>query len=115
MAAQKQPAATIFKWLRDNGQYLGAITGQDDVALKAAVQVAALWCVADSHGRSCAADAFGACVEAMQPGTRYLAYHAIAHVADWHNRGELWREAHLEFPEGKFPECKFAPTEVKHQ
>jgi hypothetical protein len=76
----KPPAATIGKWLKDNGHQLGALTGQDWRALKAAVQIADLWLNADYEGEKNAALAFGTVVRSMQEKTWYLAYHAIAHV-----------------------------------
>lgn len=109
MSATKPPAATIGKWLRDNGHPLGGLTGQDWPALKAAVQIVELWCSADSEGRLQAAIAFNACVRAMQPNLRHLAYHAIAHVGDWSHRDELWRIAQL--PEiHDIPLCTYEPA-----
>lgn len=105
MSSTKPPSATIAKWLRDNGHRLGGLTGQDWPALKAAVQIVELWCYSDTNGRRCAAVAFGAVVQAMQPELRYLAYHSIAHVGDWSHRAELWAMANLQ-PLGRVPACK---------
>lgn len=95
MSAPKPPAATVGNWLRENGHALGGLTGQDWPALKAAVQVAQLWISSDFDGQQQAAIAFNACVRAMQPHLRYLAYHAIAHVGDWGHRSQLWSAAQL--------------------
>jgi len=96
MSATKPYAATVAKWLRDNGMRLGGLTGQDWPALKSAVHIVELWCAADSSGRRYAAMAFRHVVESMQPELRHLAYHAIAHVGDWSHRDQLWQEADLE-------------------
>jgi hypothetical protein len=93
--ATKPVSATVAKWLRDNGHSLGGLTGQDWPALKAAVHIVELWCAADSQGRIHAAIAFNACVRAMQPELRRLAYHSIAHVGDWSHREQLWNAAQL--------------------
>lgn len=108
MSATKPYAATVAKWLRDNGHRLGGLTGQDWPALKAAVHCAELWMVCDDESRQNAARAFGAAVLTMQPGLRYLAYHAIAHAGDWSHRAELWGQAQLE-PLGSIPRCTHGP------
>ncbi len=95
MSAIKPPAATIGKWLRDNGHALGALTGQDWPALRAAVSAAELWISADHEGQTQAAIAFNACVRALQRSCWHLAYHAIAHVGDWSHRPLLWNAAQL--------------------
>lgn len=89
------PAATVGKWLRANGWNLGGLTGQDWPALRAAVSIVELWSSADDEGRTQAAIAFNACVRAMQPELRRLAYHAIAHVGDWSHRQQFWNAAQL--------------------
>lgn len=91
----KPACTTIRNWLKANlgKRCLAPITGTDDKALNAAVQVAVLWTYCDD--RAAVAKAFGVCVNAMQPSTRYLAYHAIAHVSDWSFRAELWNAAEL--------------------
>ena len=104
----KPYSATIAKWLRENGHSLGGLTGQDWPALKAAVHIAELWCASDFNGQTQAAIAFNATVRAMQPGLRYLAFHAIAHVGDWWHRPELWAQAGLE-PLERVPLCKYEP------
>lgn len=84
---------------------LGALTHTDGRALRAAVQVAELWCYDRSNPSL--AKAFAVCVQQMQPSTRYLAYHAIAHVGNWEDRAVLFIMGELEQPVG-CPECKFA-------
>lgn len=108
MSSIKPPAATIGKWLRDNGHHLGGLTGQDWPALKSAVQIVELWCSSDSQGRVQAAIAFNAVVRCMQPNLRHLAYHSIAHVGDWSHRSELWAQAQLP-PLDRIPLCLHEP------
>ena len=113
MARPKPPAATIFTWLKNNKIPLGAVTSTDSRALQAAVQVADLWLSCDD--RKDVAQAFQKVVLQMQPETRYMAYHSIAHVGDWGHRGELWVMAGLTWddlknPDGSGkPECAFGP------
>ncbi len=106
----KPPAVTIYPWLRANlGPHcLAPLTGSDDRALLAAVQIVEQWSY-DPH--SDVALAFGAVVRRMQPKCRYLAYHAIAHVMDWSNRAELWDRAQLE-PLSNVPRCAAEPHEA---
>ena len=106
--AHKPAAQTIFPWLRENGMRLGALTDHDAKALLAAVQVAELWLRGDHANRELSAVAFRNVVMQMQDSTRYLAFHAIAHVGDWCHRWELWRAAGLAAPVG-CPECKYGP------
>jgi len=103
----KPPAVTIYPWLRANlgARCLGPLTGTDARALKAAVQIVEHYSY-DPHLN--VALAFGVMVQRMQPETRYLAYHAIAHVMDWHNRPELWERARLE-PLTNIPRCEYEP------
>ena len=112
MAAQKPYSATIAKWLTDNlGKGWSApLTGQDWPALKAVVEIVNTWTSSDSEGRANCVTAFRAMVLTMQPGCRYLAFHAVAHVADWSHRWELWRLAGLadDHVIGK-PACKDGP------
>ncbi len=97
MAKINPYCVTLFPWLKENGfNNLGGMTGQDYPALKAAVMIVGLWVSCDGHSKKYAATAFRHCVESMQPCFRNLAYHAIAHVADWSHRDELWQEADLE-------------------
>jgi hypothetical protein len=108
LSMRNPPSPAIIRWLRDNGMSLGVLTHHDTTALLAATQIAALW----MHGgdREAIATAFRNVVLEMQPHARYLAYHAIAHVGDWHNRPQLWHAAQLPQEDllGR-PECKFGP------
>jgi hypothetical protein len=103
----KPAAATILTWLRNNDMSLGALTSHDTAALLAATQIAELWIRGDYGNRKSSAVAFSNVVMQMQEGTRFLAFHAIAHVGDWCHRWELWQQAGLSKPIG--PECKYGP------
>jgi hypothetical protein len=52
--------------------------------------------------------AFASIVGCMQRCTRELAYHAIAHVRDWHNRSDMWAAAGLP-PIEHVRVCAFEP------
>lgn len=111
---KKPPAQTILRWLKENGIRLGALTSHDTAALLAAVQVADLWIRGDYGNRKFSEKAFHGVVMQMQDSTKFLAFHAIAHVGDWCHRWELWRAAEL--PEtvlAHVPECAFGPRAVK--
>lgn len=108
MAAQKTPAQTVGPWLKANGMYLGALTGQDWAALRAAAECMGLYARSDDTGEAQSLIAFKACVLAMQPSTRYLAFHAIAHLLDWGDRWTIWRRCGLAIPD-TLPECKYGP------
>lgn len=101
-------AYTIEKWLRANlgAKVLGALTGTDRRALLAAVQLIELYAY-DAEPRLLTA--FGTIVHRMQPGTRYLAYHSIAHVLDWGTRHAVWRDAGLELLT-HIPRCAHGPA-----
>jgi hypothetical protein len=97
MSTRTKPLSqTIFPWLKNNlgPRCLAPLSGQDWKALQAAVHLADLW--GNSDDRRAAAMAFRLAVEQMQPSTRQLAYHAIAHPLDWSHRAELWAQAGLE-------------------
>lgn len=85
---------SVRSWLKSNlgKSCLGVLTGTDSRALSAAVQIVELWCY---HQTPEVERAFGLVVQAMQPSARQLAYHAIAHCADWRHRAELWEAAGL--------------------
>lgn len=93
MARPAPYAQTVFKWLKDNGHNLAALTSTDCRALQAAVQIAALWSPYDHDGGKAIAAAWGACVREMQPHCQQFAFHAVAHVANWNDRFKLWRAA----------------------
>lgn len=120
MAATKRakPACvTLLPWLWDNlgRAALAPLTGTDMRALRAAVQIIELY----AYDRSThALYAFGQVVLRMQPGQRYMAFHAIAHVMDWSDRADLWRQVAQITPTFDAttppmilqPECRFAPA-----
>jgi hypothetical protein len=110
MSTTKRPyAATVYAWLKANlgPRCLAPLTSHDAAALLAAVQIADLWARGDYANRQGAALAFGLCVRQMQESTWHLAFHCVAHVADWSHRSELWRDAEL--PPIRVPFCKFGP------
>jgi hypothetical protein len=100
----------VLKWLRGNEIPLGGLTSHDTAALFAATEIANVWCRADSRNRKNSAVAFACIVGQMQPTTAFMAFHAIAMVADWSHRAELWKEAELdiELVQGK-PNCSWGP------
>lgn len=102
-------AKTLRPWLKANlgKDCLAPLTTTDNLALAAAVQVVAVWYQTRAKGLP---QAFAAVVMPMQPSVRYLAYHAIAHVANWSNRDELWLVSQLP-PLGRFPRCANEPRE----
>lgn len=101
---------TILKWLRENGIKLGALTSTDTRALYAATHIADCWICGDSHGRPLAEVAFRNTVLQMQKHTQFMAFHAIAHVADWCHRWELWNAAELPADVlQNVPECLYGP------
>jgi hypothetical protein len=99
----KPKCQTLLPWLRANlgKKCLAPLTSQDAKALAAAVQIIDLygWC-----DRTCEASvfqAFGNIVRCMQRSTQELAYHAIAHVLDWHDRERIWKAAGLDPLDGR--------------
>lgn len=84
----------VPKWLTRNlGRgALAPLTGTDWKALDAAVHIIELYSYA---GDRYLLEAFRLVVHAMQPSTRELAYHAIAHVLDWSDREVIWALAGL--------------------
>lgn len=105
----KPAAATIAIWLKNNlgPRCLAPLTSHDYAALLAAVQIVELWARGDYAHRRGAAQAFALVVRQMQENSWYLAYHSVAHVADWGHRGQLWAEAGM--PSIRVPVCKFGP------
>ncbi len=104
----KPACVSVLPWLRANlgKACLGAMTNTDARALRAAVQCVELYAYTGSQG---AVGAFALAVEHMQPHTRRLAYHAIAHVMDWGHRSELWTRAGLTLP-SNVGLCAFEPA-----
>lgn len=96
MTAREKPVCqALTVWLTANlGKgWAAALTGTDARALPAAVHIVELISIAGTTASL--AKAFGFVVETMQPSTRYLAYHAIAHVLDWSDRDRIWDAADL--------------------
>lgn len=84
----------LLAWLRANlgRAALAPLTGTDGKALAAAVHIVELYAY-DSDPSVLVA--FRVVVVRMQPSTRHLAYHAIAHVLDWPDRDRIWALAGL--------------------
>lgn len=97
MAAKKnQPhCVTVGAWLKSNlGKHcLGVLTSNDADALRASVEIVNAFCYSLDESKFAA---WGACVRLMQPEARHLAFHAVAHVLDWRDRGIWWEGARLE-------------------
>jgi hypothetical protein len=97
-------------WLKANlgKQCLAPLTTQDDLALDAAICLLKLFNYCDSRHANEVLKAFAAAVMTMLPHNRRLAYHAIAHVMDWHNRDQIWSRCGL--PEVENPGvCQHEP------
>ena len=114
-AGRGQPSNTmktqsqIFTWLRNNcgKKCLSPLTSQDTTALLASVALCPL--ISYQNAPLQLFIAYGNIVLEMQPGTRWLAYNAIAIELDWSHRSMIWRRAGL--PEGDKPSqlCAFEP------
>lgn len=107
MPTQKPYCKSVRTWLVANLSKgcLAALTGTDSRALDAAVHIVELMAYAGVIDSL--AQAFGAVVMEMQPETRYLAYHSVAHVLDWSDRERVWVAAGLPSL-GSIPECEHA-------
>lgn len=94
MSASQPVCKSLRPWLKANlGKYcLAPLTSTDSRALDAAVHIVELWNFSDNADLP---GAFGAVVRSMQDNTKELAFHAIAHVCDWHTRQQLWNLAGL--------------------
>lgn len=88
-----QPAATLLKWLKDNGHKLGALTSGDVDALLASVQLVTVWARGAGEHDEQIAKTWGVLVSMMQPQCRQWAFHGVAHVLDWNDRYVMWAEA----------------------
>lgn len=100
---------TVLPWLRSNlgRQCLAPLTSTDAAALSAAVQIVLLY----AHtGGPQVLNAFGTVVQTMQRSTWELAYHAIAHILDWDDRGRVWNLAGL--PTITVRKCNWEPGGV---
>ncbi len=100
------PCKTVLPWLKANlGKgCLAPLTTVDRLALAAAVEIVQLYAVTQ-HPEI--VKAFGLIVRQMQKSTQELAYHAIAHCLDWHNRPRFWAAAGLEPIPVRM--CKYEP------
>lgn len=100
MPTIKPVCQTVRTFLKANlGRHcLGCLTGQSSRALDAAVHCIALYNSCSEAAEPKALAAFRAIVETMNGSERELAYHAIAHVMDWHNRADVWVMAGLALP-----------------
>lgn len=98
----------LHKWLRENlgTRCLAPATGTDQRALTAAQAIVELYAY-DIYGDRDALDAFRTVVSRMQPSAQHLAYHSIAKVLDWGDRGKLWYLAGL--PSIQVGRCKHEP------
>jgi hypothetical protein len=94
MTKPKPVCQAVMPWLKSNlGQRcLAPLTGTDAKALAAAVHIIELYCYNPS---AAAITAFRIVVLQMQPSTRHLAFHSIAHVMDWSDRTAIWEAAEL--------------------
>lgn len=103
----KPHSVTVFPWLRENlgKDVLACLGGQDVDALRAAVEIVNIDPYALSKELSAA---FATVVLKMQPRTRFIAFHAIAHVADWSYRSRIWEAAGLPAVENP-GRCKHEP------
>lgn len=95
----------IFKWLRSNlgKRCLGVLTSTDTAALVASVNLSNL--IGYSSAPPELFQAYAAIVKAMQPESRYLAYHAIACELDWGHRRMIWQHALPEHLALGWPNC----------
>ena len=104
----KPKCVTVMPWLK--AQFgktcLAPLTTTDALALAAAVQCAELW--AWTGGKPTAATAFGDVVVLMQEKTRYLAYHVVAHCAEWTDRERLWQASGMP-PLARVGVCAYEP------
>lgn len=87
----KPVATTLLPWLRKilGKGSLAPLTSGDTEALHAAASLVPL--IGYNHPvPQDIVSAFTACVHRMQPHTRHLAYHSIAHTLDWPDRDRIW-------------------------
>ncbi len=110
MTKTKKPCEQVYPWLRANfgPNCLAPLTSTDSRALDAAVQIIELWAF-DSEGDE-TLRAFEIVVLRMQPHTRQLAYHAIAHVVNWEDRERVWKACSLP-PVANPWRAKFEPAQ----
>ncbi|RYD39781.1 MAG: hypothetical protein EOP85_15380 [Verrucomicrobiaceae bacterium] len=115
MAKTRQPVSkTIRPWLRENlgRTCLAPLTGTDHAALDAAVHLLELY--ARDRGDTSPLTAFRIAVMRMQPTCHRYAFHAIAHVLDWKDRGIIWSYLELPLPQ-YIGLCKYEPGGAKRR
>lgn len=93
----------VMRWLKNNLGNLGALTGTDARALRAAAHILELY--AYEHDDSILS-AFATVVMRMQPSTREFAYHVIAFYWDWPDRARVWVKAGLPDADAGTRRCK---------
>lgn len=96
MSARDTATCTeTLRFLRANlgRQALAPLTGTDYRALAAAIHIVSLYTY--GGGNDATLQALRLVVMQMQPSTRHLAYHAIAHGMDWNDRARVWALAQL--------------------
>jgi len=105
MKTQKE----IVRWLKANcgKTCTGGLTSTDADALVTSVNLTNL--ISHPTAPQDLFMAYRAIVLAMQPHTRWMAYHTIAMELDWSHRNMIWEQACL--PEGDKPvhKCAFEP------
>ncbi len=108
---KKSVSQTVLPWLKSNlgKRCIAPLTGTDARALFAAVHAIDLYAYAPSEELL---TAFAILVRNMQPHTRELAFHSIAHILDWSDRDRIWNAAGLDgFPRRQL--CAFEPAARK--
>lgn len=105
----KPRCETVLPWLKANlgNHCLGCLTGYSARALAAAVQIVEAWTSCDSRSEPNLIQAFRAVVITMDEPERQLAYHSIAHIANWEDRERLWALAELPAFVHPVSRCKF--------
>jgi hypothetical protein len=103
---------SLFPWLKAHfgSRALASLKRKDRHALMAAVHILALDEEAIAPTPWALQAAFNTCVSCMRPSTRELAYHAIAHVTDWHLREPIWNLAGLPKIKPRLRQLNFSTT-----
>ena len=106
----KPVCETVMPWLKANlgPRCLAPLTSTDAKALRAAVQIVELYQYTAGDD---VIQAFGIIVSRMQSHTQRLAFHAIAHVGNWEDRGKIWGRAGL--PEIEVGRCIHEPRHTE--
>ncbi len=110
MARPKPVCQSVVAFLQGNlgKRCFAPFTSQDSAAFDAAVHLLVLFNRCDGDYEPVVLTAFRNAVACMQPNCRHLAYHAIAHMMDWHARGQVWSRAGLP-PLDRRTICAFEP------